>query len=89
MLEYGLPDPLPGHRWVLKPSSISKEYYYLHMEKQVKSFFGRTKYKSVHNDMVSNHIIKESGYATAVRRAAEDILHDINVNFNLPVGEVR
>lgn len=84
MLEYGLPAAPEGHRWYIRASIVGKEYRYLHLEK--KNWLG--KWATVHKDMISTG--KLAGpFEKEVIASAHDILRDINVNFNLPTGEVR
>lgn len=89
MLEYGLIDPpKDGQFWELHRSPYSREHIYLHLRENRK-FLGIKYGKTVHEDMVSNYAIKVRGYEQAVREAAENVVREVNVNFNLPTGRVR
>lgn len=87
MLDYGLPSAPEGHRWFIRGTIGGKEYRYLHLEKR-RNFLGIKWHSLVHKGMINTGTYCAS-FETETRNAAHRVLKEVNVNFNLPTGEVK
>lgn len=84
-LEYGMPEiPWKGeYRWNIKQPDYSPEYRYMHLEKK-----GRFFWATVHKHMISTTGKYAPPFEQASVEAAEAVLKEVRVNFNLPTGVV-
>ncbi len=89
MLDYNLPAAPEGHRWYIRRGQYDAAKRDLHLEKRKKNWLGKVRWVSVRKEYIVDYNIEHKGFEWAVRKEAQTILRDINVNFYLPTGEVR